>query len=87
MPRRKPGALLDRELRILRDLAQNGPRHGLAIADDLENPTRTVYNALQRLEEMGYVESSWQTSNVRTKKPRRIYRLTDKGRRTASMRS
>lgn len=84
MPRRKPGALLDRELRILRDLAQNGPRHGLAIADELESPTRTVYNALQRLEEMGYVESSWQTSNVRTKKPRRIYRLTARGRQAVS---
>ena len=46
-----------------RDLSQNDPRHGLAIADDLESPTRTVYNALQRLEEMGDVESSWQTSN------------------------
>jgi len=39
----------------------------------------TLYPALRRLEERGFVESHWQEKEGGT--PRRYYRLTDRGRR------
>ena len=64
-----------------------GPAHGYAIsrwihecaADDLHIAEGALYPALRRLEERGWVESSWKTSD--SGREARVYRLTDRGRR------
>ena len=62
-------------------LGEAGPAHGMAIADALEMPSRTVYSALVRLEGLGLVRSHWETPQAPLERPRRVYRLTAKGRR------
>ena len=78
MPRRRPGALMPIEERILAQL-RDGPSHGMAVADAIGVPSRTVYYALGRLEDAGHVKSARET--VPKERPRRVYRLTPKGRR------
>ena len=82
MPKRKPGALLPREHAILQCLSEE-PLHGFLIAALVEQPTRTVYGALKRLEAMGMVRSRWEAPKGRGR-PRRVYRLTSKGRRAVA---
>ena len=73
------------DLLILKTLSW-GPAHGYAVARWIEQLTGEVlligegslYPALHRLEERGWVESSWQLSN--TKRRTKVYRLTTKGR-------
>jgi PadR family transcriptional regulator PadR len=63
-----------------------GPRHGYAVArwikdtsgDSLEVEDRALYVALHRLEERGWVESSWGLSEANRKA--KYYRLTSAGR-------
>lgn len=62
-----------------------GPLHGYAIIERLKErsggslalPEGTVYPALHRLEEAGYLSSSWSDSGRR----RRVYSLTRRGNR------
>jgi DNA-binding PadR family transcriptional regulator len=71
---------------ILLAVLDDGPRHGYAVIEALQQrsagvlalPTGTVYPALRRLERAGHVESDW--SNVGGR-DRRTYRLTGAGRR------
>jgi len=64
-----------------------GPAHGYAIskwihdssADDLRIEEGALYPALRRLEERGWVSSSWQTTD--SGRDARVYRLTEPGRR------
>jgi PadR family transcriptional regulator len=64
-----------------------GPAHGYAIsrwirqssADDLRIEEGALYPALRRLEERGWVESTWQTSE--TGREARVYALTENGRK------
>jgi PadR family transcriptional regulator len=73
------------DLLILKTLSW-GPAHGYAVARWIETLTGEVlrvgegslYPALHRLEERGWVESSWQIST--TKRRTKVYRLTPKGR-------
>lgn len=73
------------DLLILKTLSW-GPAHGYAVARWIETLTGEVlrigegslYPALHRLEERGWVESSWQISS--TKRRTKVYRLTAKGR-------
>ena len=73
------------DLLILKTLSW-GPAHGYAVARWIETLTGEVlrvgegslYPALHRLEERGWVESSWQIST--TKRRTKVYRLTTKGR-------
>ena len=73
------------DLLILKTLSW-GPTHGYAVARWIETLTGEVlrvgegslYPALHRLEERGWVESSWQISS--TKRRTKVYRLTTKGR-------
>jgi transcriptional regulator len=63
-----------------------GPLHGYAIIERLKErsggtlalPEGTVYPALHRLEEAGYLASSWSSETGRR---RRVYSLTRRGRR------
>jgi transcriptional regulator len=74
------------DLLILKTLSW-GPAHGYAIARWLEQLTGEVlrigegslYPALHRLEERGWVESEWQLSTTRRRTS--VYRLTTDGRR------
>jgi PadR family transcriptional regulator PadR len=73
------------DLLILKTLTW-GPAHGYAIARWIEQLTGEVlvvgegslYPALHRLEERGWVEGKWELSE--TKRRTRVYRLTNGGR-------
>lgn len=73
------------DLLILKTLSW-GPAHGYAVARWIEQLTGEVlrvgegslYPALHRLEERGWLASSWQLSS--TKRRTKVYRLTTKGR-------
>jgi transcriptional regulator len=73
------------DLLILKTLTW-GPAHGYAIARWIEQLTGEVlkigegslYPALHRLEERGWVEAKWELSD--TKRRTRVYRLTAGGR-------
>jgi DNA-binding PadR family transcriptional regulator len=71
---------------LLLAVLEPGPRHGYAIiaavqersGGALELKTGTIYPALNRLERLGLLESSWGAVGERR---RRAYRLTEAGRR------
>ena len=73
------------DLLILKTLSW-GPAHGYAIARWIEQLTGEVlrigegslYPALHRLEERGWVDAQWQLSS--TKRRTKVYRLTPRGR-------
>lgn len=64
-----------------------GPAHGYAViqeirrrsGDTFDLPEGTVYPALHRLEQAGFLSSRW--ANSETGRKRRIYSLTPRGRR------
>ncbi|WP_329619952.1 helix-turn-helix transcriptional regulator [Streptomyces sp. NBC_01255] len=72
---------------LLLAVLEQGPLHGYAIiaavqhrsGGVLELRTGTIYPALQRLERLGLLSSSWQSSGERR---RRAYELTEAGRQT-----
>ena len=69
---------------LLMAILKNGPAHGYAIIEALRErsqgtfdlPEGTIYPALHRLEEAGWLSSHWDESASRR---RRIYELTQKG--------
>ncbi len=96
MPRRKPGALLPLESRILEVAlaalrSGQGTFHGFGLAERLraEGETRsltahgTLYKALGRLEEFGLLGSTWEDAAVPGRPRRRLYTLTANGIRIA----
>ena len=64
-----------------------GPRHGYAIAQHIQNTSHallrveegSLYPALRRLEQEGWVKSSWSVTESQRKA--RVYALTPTGRR------
>jgi transcriptional regulator len=74
------------DILILKTLSW-GPTHGYAIsrwirqssADDLAIEEGALYPALRRLEERGFVQSEWRTTE--SGRDARVYALTDAGRR------
>jgi PadR family transcriptional regulator, regulatory protein PadR len=70
---------------ILKAVARE-PRHGWAIAKHIQAVSNDVllirqgslYPALHRLEQQGFIQSEWQTSN--TGRDAKVYSLTDAGR-------
>jgi transcriptional regulator len=74
------------ETLILKTLAP-GPRHGYAIARWLEDATRdalqiedgSLYPALYRMEQRGWISAEWGTSELGRKA--KFYRLTPTGRK------
>ena len=70
---------------LLLSVLRSGPAHGYAVVSALRErsdgtfdlPEGTVYPALHRLEEAGWVTSSWDTTTGRR---RRVYALTEAGR-------
>ena len=74
------------DLLILRTL-QGEPMHGWAISDRIQQVSQDVlqvnqgslYPALQRLEQKGWIASEWRTSEANRRA--KYYRLTTSGRR------
>ncbi len=84
MPKRKPGGLFRTEVLLLNALRER-PSYGRALATETEQLGSTVYKAIKRLESLGLVRSTWETPRApRDHPPRRVYRLTAKGRRTVA---
>ena len=82
-------ALSEPVLLVLLSLAEQ-PRHGYSILKDIESmsngrvllSTGTLYGALQRLLEHGWIE---RVKEENTPRDRRTYRLTSRGRRNLQM--
>ena len=75
------------DLLVLRILSTGGTMHGYAISERIEQVSRDVlrieagslYPALHRMEEAGWVRSEWDVSD--NKRRARFYTLTARGRR------
>jgi PadR family transcriptional regulator PadR len=73
---------------LLLAVVSDGPKHGYAVVEELkvrsgetfDLPEGTVYPALYRLEQSGYLSSEWSVSSGRR---RRNYQLTKKGQKAA----
>ena len=85
---RKPDKLLGTlDLLVLRTLAGGDPIHGCAIADRIHEMSRdalrveegSLYPALHRMEQTGWVTSEWKPSA--NNRRARYYRITPAGRR------
>jgi DNA-binding PadR family transcriptional regulator len=82
-------ALSEPVLLVLLSLVEQ-PRHGYSILKDVESmsggrvllSTGTLYGALQRLLEKGWIEG---VEEANTPRDRRTYRLTSRGRRNLHM--
>ncbi len=82
-------ALSEPVLLVLLSLAEQ-PRHGYSILKDIESmshgrvllSTGTLYGALQRLLDHGWIE---RVQEENTPRDRRTYRLTSRGRRNLQM--
>ena len=78
MPPKKPGTLLPIEKDIIKALRRKS-LHGNELAQSLRTYARsTVYRALSRLEQEGYVSGAWQMQ-MGDATPRRMYTLTSVG--------
>lgn len=75
------------DLLVLQTLATLGPRHGFGLARRIEQVSGdtvllnqgTIYPALVRLEERGWIDSEWGTSE--NNRRARFYAITASGRR------
>ena len=75
------------DLMVLKTLAAMGPLHGYGIARRIEQVARgdlalnqgTIYPALLRLEQKGWIKSAWGTSD--NNRRARFYSITAAGRR------
>ena len=72
---------------VLAALAAAGPAHGYAVIEEIKRrsggafdlPEGTIYPALHRLEQGGFLKSSWTTAD--SGRRRRVYTLTRTGNR------
>ncbi len=68
---------------VILQTVSNDYRYGFDIMDQTGLPSGTVYPALRRLEEQGFVKSKWEreTAAQRDGRPaRKYYEVTDEGR-------
>lgn len=68
---------------VILQAVSNGYRYGFDIIDMTGMPGGTVYPALRRLEEAGYLSSAWEEPSVAQAAPRparKYYELTRPGR-------
>jgi DNA-binding PadR family transcriptional regulator len=62
---------------------KNGHHYGFDIMDALGLPSGTVYPALRRMEESGFIASKWEKAQIAQREarpPRKYYELTRSGR-------
>ena len=67
---------------VILQAVANGYPYGFDIMEMTGLPGGTVYPALRRLEDMGYVLSKWEKQAIAQKEqrpPRRYYEMTDEG--------
>lgn len=67
---------------IILQAVANDYRHGFDIMDITGLPGGTVYPALRRLEDVGYLKSKWESVSNRpqgARPPRRLYEITRAG--------
>lgn len=68
---------------IILKALDNGYQYGFDIMDITGLPSGTVYPALRRLEENGFVLSKWEKHTIaqqEARPPRKYYELTEEGR-------
>ncbi len=68
---------------VILQALDNGYQYGFDIMDITGLPSGTVYPALRRLEEAGYVRSKWEKHSIaqeEARPPRKYYELTREGR-------
>lgn len=67
-------------------MLQKGPAHGYALAEQVATlglsgfSLRRVYRALQTMEQLGWIVSTWDAERAQGP-PRRVYALTEEGKR------
>lgn len=69
---------------VILQAVANGYPYGFDIMDMTGLPGGTVYPALRRLEDMGYVVSKWEKQKIaqsEQRPPRRYYEMTEEGER------
>ena len=67
---------------VILQAVANGYQYGFDIMDMTGLPGGTVYPALRRLEDMGYVLSKWEKHEIAQRElrpPRKYYEVTDDG--------
>ena len=67
---------------VILQAVANGYQYGFDIMDMTGLPGGTVYPALRRLEDMGYLVSNWEKQAIAQREqrpPRRYYETTDDG--------
>ena len=55
-------------------------RHGYDLSTETQLKSGTLYPVLMRLSDRGFLDSKWEESQLPGRPPRRMYRLTAKGR-------
>jgi PadR family transcriptional regulator PadR len=80
-PERTTRPLLDVSECLLRADRRGEALHGWLIMKDTKRAGTTVYKILDRLEDLGWITSYWETLGPDENRPRRrLYRLTSDGR-------
>jgi DNA-binding PadR family transcriptional regulator len=72
---------------LILSVLADGPMHGYGLAKEIERRSSgfftgswgSLYPALQRLEQEGLIEGSWEPYPPQGRRRRRVYRLTAKG--------
>ncbi|MEU8380155.1 PadR family transcriptional regulator [Streptosporangium sp. NPDC048865] len=79
-PTRVTAPTLDVLEALIEAHVRGGELHGWAIVKLTRRSGPTVYGVLDRLEEAGWIEGTWEERNPEVNRPRRrLYRLSDKG--------
>jgi DNA-binding PadR family transcriptional regulator len=77
-----PKAYLSYSAAVILQALDNGYKYGFDIMDITGLPSGTVYPALRRLEETGFVDSKWEKAGIAQREqrpPRKYYELTPDG--------
>jgi PadR family transcriptional regulator, regulatory protein PadR len=78
------GKYLSFTVAVILQALDNGYQYGFDIMDITGLPSGTVYPALRRLEEAGYVDSKWEKhaiAQAAQRPPRKYYELTEEGKK------
>jgi PadR family transcriptional regulator, regulatory protein PadR len=78
-----PKAYLSHSAAAILQALANGYQYGFDIMDITGLPSGTVYPALRRLEETGFIDSKWEKPGIAQREqrpPRKYYDLTSDGR-------
>jgi len=77
-----PKGYLSHSAAVILQALANGYQYGFDIMDITGLPSGTVYPALRRLEQSGFIDSKWEKSTIAQREqrpPRKYYELTPDG--------